>query len=913
MGSRFALSALGLCACAVFFCAPVARGGAGLFFSDVTDATLGAEIRFKRSAFHFGGTVADLNNDGLPDVAYHRIFWNNGDGTFRVTELPGAPPEDELATVTAADVDGDGWIDLLNNGRLYRNDADGGFTLLPGYVPVALRGAGWGDYDLDGDLDLLLAGGYQGGQAMLENTPAGFVDRWEQRRAEVYSPAPTPWVPFTPRVIDLDQDGLPDILWVNDHGRSEFWRQTSLGVFENVTDAFGFGVSESEMGCDVDDIDNDGDWDVVIQDIYGGVLYFNHGAAGFDEAAFQAGVRRYGWGWGVSFMDLDNDGLLDFVGVGQMTQFFGAPDSGVRAWRQIPGAGATPRFEYVTPSAGLQHRADAFGLSEFDMDADGDLDLLVYGRWMFRNELPPDTHWLRVELETSAEPSIPPNGLGSIVRARIGARELMRRVDGGGNYRSQSESIAHFGLGADTVVDELRVEWTNGDITTLRNIAADQTLLIRARSLDCAADISGNGRIDLADVALLLQSFGAVESDAWFDERADLARDGGVNLRDLAELLARWNNECHPPAAERPAPLAIAAPTDAGAGRPAEIVWTDSKPRAHQIEAITAWRDQTFDFEDPNQTPLDFDADTGWISTTADAVSGTRSFRSGAVAQSQASLVISGPARVRFFVRTEATAEDRLAIRVDGVLRREISGDTAWSAEEIVVEGGEHALSWTFNDADLAQSFGINAALIDDLQIRQAEWTPIDGMALLNETQPAFVADFESGAWDARLRADSPAWSIAGNTMDGGYLRSPALAQNERAQLAMRAPVAGALRFRYRTLGDGAQASVIATSTQTLPQSTDWREVVFAVPQGSANVFWRVFNAGDQLVTLEIDDIDYAPHAPADAEDAIDPGVNQTQWTPTAPGAECMLRIRARRPEGTWGPWNFSPPFEVAE
>ncbi|MEM6794420.1 MAG: ASPIC/UnbV domain-containing protein [Acidobacteriota bacterium] len=120
-----------------------------------------------------------------------------------------------------------------------------------------------------------------------------------------------------------------------------------------------------------------------------------------------------------------------------------------------------------------------------DYDNDGDQDLMVFTNGgtarLFRNDLSsPDAHWLRVFLSTQAAPDLAPGGIGAVVRLTIGGRTLLGRIDGGSNYLSQSEMSAHFGLGSAATVDELRVEWPNGDVTTLTDVAADQTLSIEA-------------------------------------------------------------------------------------------------------------------------------------------------------------------------------------------------------------------------------------------------------------------------------------------------------------------------------------------------------------------------------------------------------------------------------------------------
>ena len=61
----------------------------------------------------------------------------------------------------------------------------------------------------------------------------------------------------------------------------------------------------------------------------------------------------------------------------------------------------------------------------------------------------------------------------------------MSRIDGGSNYLSQSEMSAHFGLGSNSRIDELTVQWTNGMITSLQNVDANQILTISPDPSDC--------------------------------------------------------------------------------------------------------------------------------------------------------------------------------------------------------------------------------------------------------------------------------------------------------------------------------------------------------------------------------------------------------------------------------------------
>ena len=122
------------------------------------------------------GAVAagDYNNDGNADLVMTGVsetgaliaaIWrNNGNGTF--TDIGANLPGMDIGTVAWGDYDNDGDLDLVfagnsNDGwisRIYRNDA-GTFTdANAGLLGLIWSSAAWGDYDNDGDLDLMIAG-----------------------------------------------------------------------------------------------------------------------------------------------------------------------------------------------------------------------------------------------------------------------------------------------------------------------------------------------------------------------------------------------------------------------------------------------------------------------------------------------------------------------------------------------------------------------------------------------------------------------------------------------------------------------------------------------------------------------------------------------------------------------------------
>lgn len=87
------------------------------------------------------------------------------------------------------------------------------------------------------------------------------------------------------------------------------------------------------------------------------------------------------------------------------------------------------------------------------------------------------------------------------------------------------------------MVDEVLVQWPNGQDTVLSNVAVNQTLTIVAESVvPCPADFNGDGEVDPVDLATLLGAWGPCAGDC----SADLNDDGTVDPIDLAMLLGSW-------------------------------------------------------------------------------------------------------------------------------------------------------------------------------------------------------------------------------------------------------------------------------------------------------------------------------------------------------------------------------------
>jgi hypothetical protein len=225
----------------------------------------------------------------------HSLYRNNGDGTFtevsREARIDKAPATYGL-TVVAADFDEDGWQDIYlasdsTPSLLFMNNRDGTFReegVLRGVglsedgMEQAGMGVGVGDYDLDGHLDLFKTHFLEDTNILYHNDGKGNFD--DVTRAS-HIGVETRYICWGAGIVDLDNDGLPDIFMVTGHvypqaertlpqypnktPRSLF-RNLGNGVFEELIEEAGPGVAAAHCsrGCAFGDFDNDGDVDVLI-------------------------------------------------------------------------------------------------------------------------------------------------------------------------------------------------------------------------------------------------------------------------------------------------------------------------------------------------------------------------------------------------------------------------------------------------------------------------------------------------------------------------------------------------------------------------------------------------------------------------------------------------------------------------
>ena len=295
-------------------------------------------------------------------------------------------------------------------------------------------------------------------------------------------------------VADFNDDGWPDIVVANDTQRNFLYRNDGDGTFTDIAVRAGVAFDEAGraragMGVDVADLTGSGQWSIAIGN-------FAHEPVGLfteiGEDLFQdrAGAARLTRStlipltFGVLFADFDLDGIPDLVGAN------GHIEPGINAVQQDQTFAQRPllfigdgtgKFVDASQAVGADFTVPVVGrgLATADIDADGDLDLLVTVNGgsprLFRNDLPP-TSWVGVHLKGAA-PNL--NGLGATVSVFVGTRVQRRFVRTASSYLSQSAVVPlQFGLGGASVVDSIVVQWPGTERTRRGPVSAGETVSI---------------------------------------------------------------------------------------------------------------------------------------------------------------------------------------------------------------------------------------------------------------------------------------------------------------------------------------------------------------------------------------------------------------------------------------------------
>ncbi|MFN3940376.1 MAG: CRTAC1 family protein, partial [Chitinophagales bacterium] len=472
--------------------------------------------------------------------------------------------------VTLVDINGDGWLDIYvcQSGKLDAENRQNKLFINNRNLTFSERAADYGlndtaqttqaaffDFDLDGDLDMFLLNhsitqyrNFNVSEMRMRRDPNAGNKFYKNENGYYRDISEEAGIAGSPinfglgiSISDFNSDGWPDIFVTSDYQEQDMlYLNLTNGTFAQVLEFAVGHTSNFSMGCDMADINNDGQPDLMVVDMlpedsyrqkllkgpsrydayqlsvdFGfyhqlmhNTLQLNNGNGTFSEIAWLAGVAATDWSWAPLLADLDNDGFadlyitngyrrdftnMDFMKYTYAEEEMKAVQEGRKlnlfeVVQQMPSVKTSNylfrnngnlQFENMSATWGIAIPSFSNGAAYADLDNDGDLDLIVnnINDTAFIFQNNSNNTMHYLRVQLQGDGKNT-MGIGAKVIVTDGEKMWMRENFPVRGYQSSVDPVLHFGLG-NTQKVHIKVEWPGGEVSTLTNMKTNQKISIK--------------------------------------------------------------------------------------------------------------------------------------------------------------------------------------------------------------------------------------------------------------------------------------------------------------------------------------------------------------------------------------------------------------------------------------------------
>ena len=411
--------------------------------------------------------------DAASKTYKHYLFNNDMARFVNVSEEVGLEHEGNESSATFVDYDNDGFLDLYivkeGGDVLYNNIGKGAFDDVTSKTEIGLKNGGnkalFFDLDHDGDLDLFETSS-NSNVVFRNNGDNTFIEKAAELGLSGSG------ANFNDAAFgDFDDDGDIDLLVVGDKANNVLFSNQRQGKFKDITENSGIKSANNSSSVAVGDFNNDGFLDLFVASFNGenSTLYSNKGNGSFEIAKNTHKIfetLKDVSVFDVKFVDFDNDGFLDILIAGKAYKKEGR---GLFLFHNERDGNFT-NVSHLLPDTVTGGRQ----IKLFDYNDDGDLDIMVAGLnggvFLLRNDGGSLNHYVNLKLVGLRAGSAKNNYYG------IGAKVEMRAGDLYQTMVVTNPNV-YFGLGNHSKVDIIRITWTNGVPQNIFLPDADQELV----------------------------------------------------------------------------------------------------------------------------------------------------------------------------------------------------------------------------------------------------------------------------------------------------------------------------------------------------------------------------------------------------------------------------------------------------